>query len=562
MKAILFLMLFAGLVFANFNITFNVPNHTIDTTCALTHEVSNLHIFGVAVVWPQFYVGEVQGSLDNSHGELSGVGNASVHTASSTVAIKPDGTVDDCSIPELGDRSGSIYQTVTSYTNSIIDIVASFDWSLIHEIVASAAIVQAGPQTSPAPAIDSRTRDVPKDRIAPVTFTTAFLPEVISLEHVVGPSNSSSNYSTLVGPTATPEQLVDGVSNTDYRPRTSGSYICYRSILVSTGCLVHGISILENPTTSQTPRGFRRDGCDWRLIDTIRKPAADGINTSQTVIDGDHGVIALASFTFAVIRRLVDLFARIAITTVVTLAVTAILRAAAALRRFITDQQATIRILRQEVEEKTSTIHKFDALAAKREEIIETYKAQTKQLTRSRVEAFLLHVKDRTNLQTTINNLKAKVDSERTAALARIHELETQVEELELGEADEDIDGILLAIEATSFSVQRLTVRDLQEQLSTARMECDGLLLEKRRLVSELSKAEEKTKTIGEARERLATEYALLATASQDRLKATGVEEAPRESAETSAAGSGGRLLKKVASRIPGFRGLRRSGAK
>ncbi|KAG8880275.1 hypothetical protein FRB98_005231 [Tulasnella sp. 332] len=564
MKAILFLMLFAGLVFANINITFSIPNHTIDTTGALTHQASNLYIFGIAVVCPQFYVGEVQGSLKDSYGALSSIANASLHTAPSTVAIKSDGTLDGRSISELGDRSGSIHRTVASYTNSIIDTVASFDWSLVHETVrlASAAAAQAGPQASPAPAIDSPTVDVPKDGLAPVTSTAVFLPELVSLEHVVSPSNSSGNYSTLVGPTATPEQLVNGISSTDYRPRTSGSYICYRSILVSTDRLTHGISVLENPTTGQTPRGFRRDGCDWRLIDTIRKPAAGGINTSQAVIDGDRGVIALASFTFTLIHHLVDLFARIAITIVVTFAVTAILRAAAALRRLVSDQRATIRMLRQELEEKTSTIHKLDALAAKREETIETYKAETRRFTRSRVEAFLLHVKDRTNLQTTINNLKAKLDSEGTTALARIHELETQVEELELGEADEDMDRILLAIEANSFSVQRLTVRDLQEQLSTARAERDGLLLEKRSLVSELSKAEETTKRIREARERLATEYALLATASQDRLEATGAEKALRDSAKTSATGSGGRLLKKVASRIPGVRGLRRSGDK
>ncbi|KAG8865066.1 hypothetical protein FRB97_004817, partial [Tulasnella sp. 331] len=186
MKAILFLMLFAGLVFANINITFSIPNHTIDTTGALTHQASNLYIFGIAVVCPQFYVGEVQGSLKDSYGALSSIANASLHTAPSTVAIKSDGTLDGRSISELGDRSGSIHRTVASYTNSIIDTVASFDWSLVHETVrlASAAAVQAGPQASPAPAIDSPTVDVPKNGLAPVTSTAAFLPELVSLEHV------------------------------------------------------------------------------------------------------------------------------------------------------------------------------------------------------------------------------------------------------------------------------------------------------------------------------------------------------------------------------------------
>ncbi|KAG8851499.1 hypothetical protein FRB96_009172, partial [Tulasnella sp. 330] len=182
--------------------------------------------------------------------------------------------------------------------------------------------------------------------------------------------------------------------------------------------------------------------------------------------------------------------------------------------------------------------------------------ASVSKLSESQAQGFLLHTKERSELRSTINDLERKVDSLESAnrdALKR-------VEELELGEADEDMDGILLAIEATSFSVQRLTVRDLQEQLSAARTECDNLLLEKRWLVSELSKAEEKTKRIGEARERLATEYALLAMASRDWLKATGGEERPRESVETPATSSGGRLLKRVASRIPGVRGLRRCG--
>ncbi|KAG8868733.1 hypothetical protein FRB97_001955, partial [Tulasnella sp. 331] len=382
----------------------------------------------------------------------------------------------------------------------------------------------------------------------------------------------------------------------------------------------HGMSILENPTTGQTPRGFRWDDCDWRLIDTLGEPAADRMNTSQAVIEEGHGFIALASFTFARIRRLANLFARITITIAVTFAVTTILRATVALRRFIVNQQATNRMLRQELAHKTSRIHILEALYAAQEEASRGHEAEKRRLTRSQVEAFLLHVRDRTNLQAKIKSLQVEVESSKAAALARVNELEAQVDghaatsqahgdearrlqesvsrlsklqiegvllhikdrselrstindfkrkmaslesenrtalmrvrELELREAGENIDRILLAIE-------RSTVGGLQEQLSVVRAERDGLRLEKDSLVSSLSNAEEKMARLREARERLATEYALESTASQERLKATGAEEAWKESSETSATSSSGSLLKRVASRIPRIRRLRRPG--
>ncbi|KAG8869225.1 hypothetical protein FRB98_002757, partial [Tulasnella sp. 332] len=313
-------MLFVGLVLANINVTFSVPDLTTNTTGAVAHQASNLYTFGLTISSAQFDFGEAQGSHDDSDSKLSGIVNGFIHTTTSIAAADSDRTVDGRPIKELGNGSSSIDLTVASYMSSIINKVTSFDWSLVHDTVRLASATIVGPRPSPTYATDSPTLDVSGERLAPVSSTAAILPELLPLEHVVTPRNSTGNYSTLIGPTATPEQLIDGISSTDYRPRSSGSYICYRPILVSTSRLAHGISLLENPTTGQTPQGFRRDGCDWRFIDTIRKPAANGINTSQAVIDGDYGAIALASFTFAVIRRLVDLFARIAIKIAITFA--------------------------------------------------------------------------------------------------------------------------------------------------------------------------------------------------------------------------------------------------